>query len=100
MRSSASSTQESSIYLKYTASEVNIVADSSDGSSILYVEIDGKPADPKQKGSDIEFDDMGRSFITITEPRLYNVFKGDYGTSLLKLTTSSDKFLANAFTFG
>ena len=41
----------------------------------------------------------GRSFVKITEPRLYNLFDGEYGDYKLTLKVK-EGFSFNAFTFG
>jgi thiol-disulfide isomerase/thioredoxin len=72
-----------SIFLNYTAREVNIVADSLLGGAEMGIYIDGK---------------FIRS-VVVEKPELYNVVDGDYGQHLLELRISKG-FNFNAFTFG
>ncbi|MBI2507618.1 redoxin domain-containing protein [Candidatus Woesearchaeota archaeon] len=70
------------IILDFTASEVNIVIG------------------PLQKPQEIEiFIDDDSSLLLIKEPILYNVYKGEYTNSLLKIKVKKG-FNFNAFTFG
>lgn len=89
----------SSIILDFTASSVNIVADSTSEQLEMEVLINNNPISKEQAGDDIEFKD-GKSIINIDKPRLYNVFNGDYGDYKLTLKINSNNFFFNAFTFG
>lgn len=89
---------KSSIVLMFTASSVNIVADSINEPLELEVFINDKYV-KEQAGNDISFKD-NKSFILIDEPRLYNIFNGEHGSYKLTLTTTSKDFNFNAFTFG
>ncbi len=91
--------QQASVVLLFTSTAVNMVADSLSGRIELDVFLDGKYLTKEQAGKDISFDEQ-RSFVVIDEPRLYNIFRGDYGSYTLKLTTISQDFTFNAFTFG
>jgi len=86
-----------SIVLDYLAKNVNIVA--MDGDAELEVFIDGAYIKPEMAGEDIHFD-VERAFITIDEPRLYNIVNGNYGRHTLKLKASKTGFSFHAFTFG
>ncbi len=88
----------SSITLQFTASSANIVADSLNKPLEMEVMIDDNYLTAEQAGSDVEFKD-GRSFILVDEPRLYNVFNGNYGDYKLTLKVK-ENFSFNAFTFG
>jgi thiol-disulfide isomerase/thioredoxin len=73
------------ILLKFTGSEVNIVADSISESPIMMdVLING------QKTQSIQIDD----------PKLYNIYKGVYGQFTLELQVKEKDFIFSAFTFG
>lgn len=65
----------------------------------LEVFINGEYIKKIQAGTGVEFEGE-KTFITIDEPRLYNVVEGDYGFYKLKLTIHSIDFTFNAFTFG
>jgi len=90
--------ERSSVVLDFTASSVNIVADSKEP-LMLEVYIDGVYVSEEQAGDDVEFEG-GKAFVLIDEPRLYNLIRGDYGSYTLKLSTGSTGFTFNAFTFG
>ena len=67
----------------------------------VYVQIDDRPLKPEEAGQDITFDDQGRSFFTVTEPRLYAFLEiPEFGEHVIKLTSNSDDFSIFAFTFG
>ena len=85
-----------SVVLKFTGKSVNIVADSMNGTFDVF--IDGNYISEKNYGQDIKFD-RERSYIYVDEPRLYNLFNGEYGTYTLKIETDGS-FSFNAFTFG
>ena len=82
---------EGSIVLKYQGTEVNIVAD---GPSEMGVLLDDKIITSEMAGKDV-----ANGLIKVTEPKLYNVVKGDYGTHTLTLVVK-EPFSFNAFTFG
>ncbi|MEK6952554.1 MAG: thiol-disulfide isomerase, partial [Nanoarchaeota archaeon] len=90
---------KSSIILKFTASSVNIVADSLSDPIELEVFIDNKYVTKDQAGNNVVIKN-GKSFVLIDEPKLYNLIDGNYGAYTLKLTTNSKDFNFNAFTFG
>jgi thiol-disulfide isomerase/thioredoxin len=67
----------------------------------VFVEIDGRPLKPEEAGMDIMFDDEGRSYFRVTEPRLYAFLETpEFGEHIVKLTSNSDDFAIFAFTFG
>lgn len=88
-------TQESAIYLKFSAKNANIVAE---GNSYMEVFIDGKYIGSSVAGKDVIFEN-DKALIKINEPRLYDIYDGPYGTYTLKLTTTGN-FSFNSFTFG
>ncbi len=88
-----------SIILGFTASDVNIVADSLNGKLEVEVFINDEYVSKEQAGTDVQFID-NKSVMIVDEPRLYNVIHGDYGTYKLKLVTTSKEFTFHAFTFG
>ncbi|MEK7671667.1 MAG: hypothetical protein AAB344_05555, partial [Bacteroidota bacterium] len=54
----------------------------------------------ENKGDDIQIDGEGRSFVVISEPRMYNLVKNPrYGEHVLKLTMQSEGFALYSFTF-
>ena len=67
----------------------------------VYIEIDGRWLEPEEAGPDIEFDDEGRSFIRVSEPRHYEIVQlPTFGQHELKLASNSDNFAIFALTFG
>lgn len=88
-----------SLILNYMASSVNIVSDNLDSPVVVEVFINDKYLSKEQAGDDIQFD-KEKSFVRITEPRLYNIIQGNYGSHKLTLIAKSEGFSVNAFTFG
>lgn len=76
------SLSESSIYLKFTGSEVNIVTGPLTQPQEIKIIIDGSSKK-----------------LLISEPKLYNLYSGKQTTSLLQIKVSNG-FNFNAFTFG
>lgn len=88
-----------SFFLRFTASSVNIVADSLNDSQVqVEVLINGRYVSRAQAGTDVQFEGE-KAFMTINEPRLYNAVNGEYGQYELELKTKKG-FMASALTFG
>jgi thiol-disulfide isomerase/thioredoxin len=81
------------IFLVFTAKDANIVAHSP-ALQKIKIYINNEPILQAQAGSDVE-----NSETTISEPRLYNVVEGEYGSYTLKLVVGKG-FAFSAFTFG
>jgi len=88
-----------SIVLDFTASSVNIVANTLSEPLELEVFINGDYVKEELAGTDVKFEN-GKAFILVDKPQLYNVIEGDHGNYKLKLTTNLKDFTFNAFTFG
>ncbi len=89
------------VVLRYTASEVNAVI-SPDGEKgfKVFVMHDGRYLNPEDAGHDIQFDNEGRSYIVVDEPRMYYLVKNrEFGSRLLRLSSNSSAFAIYAFTF-
>lgn len=86
------------VALEFTASEVNIVAAPLSEEIIMEVKIDGLYLNKESAGFDVEFDGE-KSFVSINEDRLYNIYKGNHGSYRLDLQVNSG-FTFHAFTFG
>lgn len=86
----------------FNAVDVNVVLRTrSDTPYTVQIEMDGQPLLPEDAGRDIWFDDQGRSFVTVDEPRLYSLVLLDkFESHELKLRSNSDEFEVFAFTFG
>lgn len=93
--------EEASVYLKYTASEVNLVINPNGerGFRVHIFQDEGYvPAD--SFGDDVQMGEDGSTYIVVGEPRMYNLVKNkEFGTHSLKLTTSSNACELYAFTF-
>ena len=65
------------------------------------MELDGRPLMENEAGGDIQFDDEGRSYFNVDEPRLYKIVETpEYVEETLKLSSDSPNFAIFAFTFG
>ena len=73
------------IVLKFTGNEVNIVADSLKQSSINI---------------DVSIDGVKTNTISVNEPKLYTLYKKDYGQHTLEITIPESDFIFSSFTFG
>jgi len=89
--------EEGLIVLSFKANNVNIVGDSLEPMQ-MEVFIDDEYVKEGQFGNDVKFED-GKAFVLIDEPKLYNVFRGEYGRYELRLNVNKG-FNFNAFTFG
>lgn len=92
---------EDYIAIRYHAIEVNAVIKPEIGEPYrVWVKQDDDWLVPDDAGSDIKFDE-GRSYLEITEPRMYRIVNNaEYGTHDLQLSSTSDGFGIYAFTFG
>ena len=93
---------EDYVALRFNAVDVNVVLRTrSETPYTVQVRMDGEPLTVEDAGSDIWFDDEGRSFITVDEPRLYGLVRLDaFEGHELTLSSNSDEFEVFAFTFG
>ncbi|MBI2141674.1 thioredoxin family protein [Candidatus Woesearchaeota archaeon] len=94
---------EGRILLKYTAKAVNVVAGQGVIPAVVYVSLDGKPANSTNKGSDVEIarTEAGGAVAVIDEQRLYNVVNDNsYSTRVLELAVTGKGFRIYTFTFG
>ncbi len=92
---------EDYIALKFAATTVNAVIDpEGDEAFDVQVTIDGRPLSPEEAGPDVVVAE-GRSFFTVTEPRMYEVVAlPEFSIHELNLSSNSDDFALFAFTFG
>ena len=88
--------------LRFNAVDVNVVLRTqSETPYKVQIRMDGAPLTSGDAGTDIWFDDEGRSFITVDEPRLYTLVRLDaFESHELTLSSNSDEFEIFAFTFG
>lgn len=87
------------LVLDFTGEAAHIVADALDQAVKMDVLIDGQPVSKEQAGDDVVLED-GQAYITVDEPRLYNVVKGVYGTYTLRLVIHGKDVIIHSFTFG
>ncbi|MCC2667666.1 MAG: Thiol-disulfide isomerase and thioredoxin [Armatimonadetes bacterium] len=89
------------IGLKYHALEVNAVIRPENGKPVkVWISHDGKPVAKKDKGDDLRFDEQGRSYLLVDQPRMYNIIKNaEFGQRTLKLATGDAGMGLYAFTF-
>lgn len=93
---------EDYIALQYHALSVNAVIRPAQGLPYrVYVKQDGAFVRPEDMGDDLKVDSEGRTYLDITEPRMYRVIRNSkFSNRLLKLYSDSDSFELYAFTFG
>jgi thiol-disulfide isomerase/thioredoxin len=89
------------IALRYHALEVNSVMRPEGTSPVrVWVYQDGKPVPPTDRGSDLLFDERGRSFARVDEPRMYNLIRNAaFGEHELRIATSRPNLGVYSFTF-
>lgn len=89
------------IAIQYHALEVNSVIKPEAGKPIrMWVYHDGKPVAKEDKGDDIRYDEQGLSYVTVDEPRMYNLVKNKvFGQKTLKLATADPGLGIYTFTF-
>ncbi|MBI2139240.1 hypothetical protein HYU13_06635, partial [Candidatus Woesearchaeota archaeon] len=122
--------EKGKIALPFTAKAANIVAQHKDGNSSVFIFIDGKPMEKGNFGDDVAFGGdaplpegrqelsmelINKTTINVTmvnvtminlpimgisEPRLYNPYKGQYGSHTLVLEIAGKGFTFSAWTFG
>lgn len=89
------------IGIRYHALEVNSVIKPEWGVPVrIYVQHDGKPVSKADKGTDIRYDEKGRSYLLVDEPRMYNIIKNaKFAQRTLKLSTAEPGMGIYSFTF-
>jgi thiol-disulfide isomerase/thioredoxin len=92
---------ESSVTIKYTAKDVNLVMNALLGRDCrAYLSQDGAPLPREDAGEDVELSDDGRAFVEVASPRMYRlVANRDIGSHDLTLTTDTPGLALYAFTF-
>ena len=92
---------EDYIALRFLAKSVNVVSDPNQSKFIAYIELDDKFLNNDSAGEDILFDEIGRSFIKVTEPKMYSlIILPESGEHVLKIYSKQKGFSLFAFTFG
>ena len=94
---------EDVLSLVYSARSLNVVLNSESGEPYtIRVKLDGEFLTDENKGEDVTLSPSGESFVTVDEPRMYNVIEApEYSKdNLLTMSSNSDDFGIFAFTFG
>ena len=91
---------ESSMSIRYTAKEVNLVMNPLPGhAGRLLVQLDGKPVSAGYAGEDVRFED-GAAYVEVDGPRMYRLVNSpDIGSAELTLSTADAGLAMYAFTF-
>ena len=94
--------QEDYIALLMQAVSANVVIDPQGPEPFdVFVTLDDEWLTPEQAGDDVLFDDEGRSYLHVTEGKMYKAVEvPEYGEHILKLSSESSNFAIFAFTFG
>ena len=102
MHARATENLEDHIAFRFVGRSANVVVNPEKTEPFdVFVQIDDRPLKPEEAGQDIMFDDEGRSFFRVTEPRLYAFLEiPEFGEHIIKLASNSDDFSVFAFTFG
>jgi hypothetical protein len=87
--------------IRYHALEVNSVMKPEAGKPVrVWVAHDGKPVARQDRGGDIRYDAQGRSYLTVSEPRMYHIIKNaEFGQRTLKLSVADPGLGVYSFTF-
>ena len=94
---------EDYLALNYAAKSVNAVLTSDSGEPYeVVITQDGAMMTEQNAGQDIQWDENGRSYILVDEPRMYALVDNPQYTpqSFLTMRSNSDDFGLFAFTFG
>jgi hypothetical protein len=91
----------SSVTIKYTAKEVNLVMNPLLGRTCrVFVTQDGEPIAKEDAGKDVAFDESGKGFVDVDNARMYRpVNNRDIGSHELTLTTETPGLALYAYTF-
>ncbi len=93
---------EDYIAINFLGTTVNTVVDFDGGEPYkVYVTLAGEPITQEFSGTDIQWEDDGKAYFTVDEPRMYRVVElPSYGGTELRLSSNSDRFSLFTFTFG
>ncbi|HIH16291.1 MAG TPA: redoxin domain-containing protein [Candidatus Diapherotrites archaeon] len=90
-------------WVRYTGRSANAVMGPAYGKRFtVFLEVDGHPLKKSEAGLDVSFDERGRSFVEVRQPRMYGLVGGGMplGGHELKLVCDSREFCLYTFTFG
>ena len=100
MRSAGTESQPSALLVYYLGKEVNLVMASIESEQPVALLQNGAPLAREDAGEDVRFDENGRSFVLVSEPRMYRLVRNSqFNQRLLQLVTRQPGLLAYAFTF-
>ncbi len=90
------------LVMRYHARELySVINVSHGGPSRLYIRQDGKWLTESDKGVDIQFDQGGRSYLEVREPRMYYLVANPvFGSHTVSLQPTRPGLTINSFTFG
>jgi thiol-disulfide isomerase/thioredoxin len=85
----------------YQAKEVYaVIKPEGEKSFQVFIQQDGQYLSRGDKGTDIRYDEAGRSYFVVNEARLYNLVSNrEFGDHVMKLNTRSNGFAIFAMTF-
>jgi peroxiredoxin len=88
--------------IQYRGSEVYVVMNLRKGAtSRVYVTRDGKAVPAAQRGVDVQADARGRTYIDVSQGRMYYAIQGeDMGSHELRFSPTEAGVAINSFTFG
>jgi thiol-disulfide isomerase/thioredoxin len=91
----------SSVTIKYTAKEVNLVMNPLLGRSCrVAVTQDGEPIAKEDAGEDVAFDESGKGFVDVDSARMYQLVNNrEIGSHELTLATGTPGLALYAYTF-
>jgi thiol-disulfide isomerase/thioredoxin len=92
---------EGSIIFDYQAVEVGgVLRQEGKGNVEVDVRQDDRYLSSEIRGEDVRIGGDGRSFLVVTEPRLYNIVRNrEYGEHVVKLTAHGSTLAVHAFSF-
>ena len=100
VRSAGTESQPSALLVYYLGKEVNLVMASIESEQPVALLQNGAPLAREDAGEDVRFDENGRSFVLVSEPRMYRLVRNSqFNQRLLQLVTRQPGLLAYAFTF-
>ena len=93
---------EDYVAINFLGTTVNTVLDFDGGEPFkVYVTLAGEPIPQDFSGADIQWDEDGKAYFMVDEPRMYRVVElPSYGGTELQLSSNSDRFSLFTFTFG
>ncbi|MCY4530382.1 MAG: redoxin domain-containing protein [Chloroflexi bacterium] len=93
---------EDYLAIKFNAKTVNAVLGHDGGDPYrVRITLDGKPLSPDDADTDVQFDNLGNSYLDVDESRMYRLIRTvEFEQHELQLSSNSDRFELFTFTFG